>query len=263
MRKFIAFLKVIWQLTITYRGESLVWFILEIIPLLIIISFWQSLLISGRIDSVQFAQLVIYYFLTLVITRLSSVHFEDWVIDDIKDGKISTYLIKPFSYQVFLMANEVTWRFSGIIYLLPIILAISPFISKLNFSPPSLIELVLFILILFIAFLQRYFIGFMIGMAAFWFEQSKSLIHLKWMSEGIFGGAWLPLYFFPTWLQDFSKFTPFYYWYYFPIELVLKKLALSEIIFGLTASVIWVLVLKILAARLWHRALYKYSAVGG
>jgi len=45
----------------------------------------------------------------------------------------------------------------------------------------------------------------MIGMAAFWFDQSKSLIHLKWMSEGIFGGAWLPLYFFPQWLQIFAS----------------------------------------------------------
>jgi ABC-2 type transport system permease protein len=103
----------------------------------------------------------------------------------------------------------------------------------------------------------------MIGMAAFWFDQSKSLIHLKWMSEGIFGGAWLPLYFFPQWLQIFAKFTPFYYWFFFPIELVLKKLSPSEITFGLAASVAWVIILKILTTRLWHKALYKYSAVGG
>ena len=262
MRIFLAFVKATWQLTLAYRGESLVWFILELIPLLIMISFWKSLLVTQHLTADQFSQLTLYYLLTLIISRLTSVHFEDWIIDEIKDGKISTYLLKPFSYQVYLLASEATWRVSGLIYLIPSLVIFIPTLNRISFPTLNFLQIFFFILVLLLAFFQRYFLGFIIGIAAFWFDQSKSLIHLKWMCEGIFGGAWLPLYFFPLWLQNFARFTPFYSWYFFPVELILKPTSLSDFILSFFITLIWTLCLWGLSKTIWAKALSKYSAVG-
>jgi ABC-2 type transport system permease protein len=262
MRKFIAFVKATWQLTLAYRGESLVWFILELIPLLIMISFWNSLVVTHRLAFTQFSQLTLYYLLTLIISRLTSVHFEDWIIEEIKDGKISTYLLKPFSYQIYLLASEATWRISGLVYLVPALIVLVPVLSRINFPSPGITQILFFILVLLLTFFQRYFLGFIIGIAAFWFEQSKSLVHLKWMCEGIFGGAWLPLYFFPLWLQNFARFTPFYSWYFFPVELILKPAVHPDLILNVIITLSWTLGLLWVAKTVWAKALSKYSAVG-
>ena len=262
MRKYIAFAKATWQLTLAYRGESFIWLILEIIPMLIFISFWNSLLITQRITHAQFSHLVLYYLLTLIVSRLTAIHFEDWIIEEIKDGKISRYLLKPFSYKLYLLSSEITWRFSGLIYLLPALLLFIPILSKVEISSPGLLQISGSLLILFLAFLQRYFLGFLIGIAAFWFEQSKSLIHLKWMCEGIFGGAWLPLYFFPDWLQKVARVTPFYSWFFYPLEMLLKPLNASAFVINLALAVFWTLSLWQLSKLLWKKAIVKYSAVG-
>jgi ABC-2 type transport system permease protein len=262
MRKFFAFVQSTWQLTLAYRGESVVWLMLELVPLAIMISFWNSLLISHRLDFNQFSQLTLYYFLSLIISRLTSVHFEDWIIDEIKDGKISTYLLKPFSYQIYLLAHEVTWRLSNLVILIPILIIFAVYLSKIVVPVIYLWQIFLFILILFLAFIQRYFLGFMIGIFAFWFDQSKSLIHLKWMCEGIFGGAWLPLYFFPAWLQNFAQITPFYSWYYFPIQILLKPDDNSNLLTGVLIAVFWTVFLWLASKLLWHKSLAKYSSVG-
>jgi ABC-2 type transport system permease protein len=262
MRKFIAFTKIVWQSTVTYRIESLIWFLLELIPLLIILSFWYSLLSTGRLSPSQFSQLALYYITTLVISRTTSIHFEDWVIDEIKDGRISTYLLKPFSYQIYLLANEVTWRFAGLVYLLPSLLIFVPILKD---SPPIILQSInvfLFVFVIVVSFFQKFILGFIIGIAAFWFDQSKSLVHFKWMCEGIFGGAWLPLYLFPHWLQTVAGLTPFYSWNYFPIQLLFGKSSSAEIISGIILSVFWACLLYLLSKYLWHRALLKYSAVG-
>jgi ABC-2 type transport system permease protein len=262
MRKFLAFTKSTWQLTLAYRGESLVWFMLELIPLFIILSFWNSLLISEHLSQTQFSQLTLYYFITLLISRLTSVHFEDWVIDEIRDGKISKYLLKPFSYQIYLLAHELTWRVSGLVYLLPTLLIFFPVLLKLHVSPPSFIQLLACFTLLFFAFIQRFFLGFIIGNAAFWFDQSKSLVHAKWMCEGIFGGAWLPLYFFPLWLQSVAKFTPFYSWFFYPIELLLKPESLTSFLSVFPLTIFWTLSLWLVSQVIWRLALRKYTAVG-
>lgn len=252
-----------WQESLTYRGETIVWFLLEIIPTLIMISLWNSLYQSGRFSAAQHQQLVIYYLLTLFISRTTASHFEDTMIDQIKDGFVSFFILKPVSLKRALFALEASWRSTGLIYLIPVILFL-PFmvnVSSLNFINLSTI----FTLPLLIIYLytNRFFVSFLITLGAFWFEQAKSLVHLKWMAEGILGGSWLPLFFFPDWWQTIAEFTPFYYWYYFPINLITGRLSGFEIIKGSLISLVWLIFLYICSNIMWVRAVRKYSAAGG
>jgi len=260
MRKFLAFLKIAWQETIAYRAESFVWFILEIVPLIPLISLWSYLEKINQMSHQQSVSLILYYLITIGISRLFSSHFDDWLIDDIKDGKVSSSLLKPFSYKMFLLANETSWRIAGFVYYLPVLAVLLPTVTGSLQTRPILVIISFFVLV--VSYVQRFYISLIIATTAFWIDQSKSLIHFKWMAEGIFGGSWLPLYFFPLWIQTFAKFTPFYSWYYFPIQLMLNLLKPAEIVSGLITSIIWVIALVFFGNLFWKKAINKYSAVG-
>jgi len=250
-------------MTLAYRAESFVWFLIELLPIIPMLSLWNYLRVSGRMSETTAGELSFYYIISLIISRIFSIHYEDWIIDDIKDGTISKNLLKPFSFRVYLLANEVTWRFAGLIYLFPTVLILLPVVVGLKGFSFSIEGFSLALIILVMSFFQKFLVSWLIALSAFWIDQSKFLIHLKWMLEGIAGGAWLPLSFFPIWWQGIAKATPFYSWFYFPIQLILQRLDQGEIIYGFTSSIIWLVVLYLFGNWFWKRAIIRYSSVGG
>jgi len=257
MRQFRAFFTTIWQDTIFYKGESFVWLIMEALPVLVMSSLWTSLEAAGQITSDQSSSLVFYYILTLLISRLASTYFDDWFAEEIKDGRVSRYLLKPISVYVYIMAQQLANRLIGTLYTLPIYW---PTLSTLVTFP----RLAIFFALLSLSYIQKFMFSWIISLTAFWVDQFSILTHFKWILEGVFGGAWLPLSFFPVWWQTTSKFTPFYNWYYFPITLLTTtSVTTSEIISGFSISILWTLVLILAGRVMWKKAIYHYSAVGG
>lgn len=262
MRKYWAFCKTTWQQTMAYRGESLVWFILEAIPMVYMMNLWISLEKLGRISVDTAGWLIAYQFLTLFIARLTANHFDDWVIKDIKDGTISKNLLKPFSYKGYLMANELTWRISGFIYLIPTLMVLIPVRSMFGGVHLQYQQLFFVVVLLITSFFQRFFVSYIITLAAYWFDQASFLIHLKWMLEGLLGGAWMPIEFFPWWVRMIASMTPFYFWFTLPIRGFLQPISINEQLIFVFFSTLWVFLLFVITRWLEKKALFKYSASG-
>lgn len=260
MKKYWTFFTVEWQQALNYRPESLVWFLLELIPLVLMINLSGYLQSTHRLNHVQYSQFILYYIINLIISRISSIHFENGLIDDIKDGKISHGLLKPFSFYWHLLPREASWRLSGLMYIIPPVIILIPLIRTLTLPKFTLSNILIFTFSIMIAYFQRYFVGWLISIPSFWFGQSKVLIHLKWMAEGVFGGAWLPLYLFPLWWQHIASFTPFYYWIYFPTQVLLGNA--KNIPLQIFISIAWMFILYFLSSRFWRLAVKKYSSVG-
>ncbi len=262
MRKFAIFLKLSWQNTLAYREESVVWFILEAVPLTYMISFWINSRTRGNISESQASSLIFYQITSLFVSRFTATHYEEWVIDEIKDGNISNALIKPIPYRIYLLASEVAWKLFGLVYLLPIFICLLPFLSQLK-GLNLIIGQIPFVVVIFsLAFAQRFLVSWLIAISAFWFEQAQSLVHLKWMLEGILGGSWLPIYFYPHWFQTIARITPFYYWYYLPINSLTHSLNSFEKIVNIAFPISWIIALFFLGNWLWHKAIRKFTAVG-
>lgn len=262
MRKLWAFFRVSTHLTLAYRAESLVWFLLEFIGLVPMISLWFYLGKHGLMDAATVSYLVTYFLLVVLISRLTSSNFDDSVIEEIKDGNISPMLLKPFSYHTYLFINEATWKIFGLVYLAPAILILWLSLGGFVISSIQPVFILPAIVILLISFFQRLWVSWIIAITAFWVQQSNALVHLKWMLEGTFGGSWLPLLFFPMWFQSLARFTPFYYWYSYPIDLLLGKMSLGNFIPSLLIHLFWLGVLWWSGKKMWLQAVKKYSAIG-
>ncbi len=261
MRKYWRFFTVEFQQSVNYRPEAFVWFLLELAPMLIMVNLSGYLQSTGRLNHQQYSQFILYFVVNLYVSRLTAVHFEDNLIDDIKDGKISSGLLKPFSFYWHLLFREFSWRLSGLMYLIPTFLLLIPLINTLILPHTTPGIILALIPALVIAYLQRYFLGWIISLPAFWFDQSKVLVHLRWMAEGILGGAWLPLYLFPAWWQSFARLTPFYYWFYFPTQLFLGNI--TNIAGQFLIAILWVFILYFISSWFWNFAVKSYSSVGG
>lgn len=262
MKKYIGFAKVIWQQTLEYRAESLVWFVNEIVGVVPMIFLWLYMQGSGRLSPDQASKLIVYSILSLLISRFTTSDFEMWFANEIKDGKLSTRLLKPYSIQGLLLTHEAVWRLSGMIYLIPLLFVIYATLgSTINFAD-VLLKFSLSIPLMVIIFISHYQVSFLISSTAFWIEQSSALSHLKWMLAGIFGGAWFPLYFLPNAFVNIAKFTPFYYWYYFPIQLITGVLKTPEIIQSFLAIIVWILLLVGINKYVWKKGIRYYGASG-
>ena len=261
IRKLLAIFAINWSENIYMRGESIIWFLLELIPTMYIILLWQSMQRNGSIDEKQYTFMLVYQIVTMVIARLTGSHFESWVIDNIKEGKISKSLLQPIPYPIFLFVLEAVWRLFGFLYFIPIIVMISFTWGNIFLQEIIWKNMGWFLLFMALSYIQRYLVSILIICAGCWTERAQALSHLKWILEGVLAGSWLPLTFYPLWIQKISSFTPLYYWYHIPSQIVMIK-DFSNIFGFLFGSILWVIILGIFAYFAWKRSLKHYSAVG-
>ncbi|MGE4182923.1 MAG: ABC-2 family transporter protein, partial [Limisphaerales bacterium] len=90
------------QSTLVYRVNFLVRALFGLIPLLALILLWRAIF-EGRTEAslggYQLAEVVTYYLVVNVVVALTAVTEDDWQIAaDIKDGRVSQFLLKPIDY---------------------------------------------------------------------------------------------------------------------------------------------------------------------
>ena len=263
MRKFWEYYRINLTERFTSQTESIIWFLTETVPVLAMTSLWKTLEISGQISHQRAGELTLYYILSMFITRTVSTYFEEWMIDEIKDGHFSFNLLKPISIRFYLFAHQLASRTNGTIYTIPIFIILAPYYLPTLLSVISGYKITIFGLMMIITFAQKFMTSWLISLASFWIDQASALNHLKWVCEGVFGGSWLPLTFFPIWWQNISKFTPFYTWYYFPINyLTSKSVSTIDLFWAFGSSIVWLILLIIFGEYFWRKSIKRYSAVG-
>lgn len=263
MKKFFAFCSAHLQNTYAARGERLVWVFIDAIPAFSMLQLWGYMERTGRMSPEQTAHLSVYYIMTLVISRLTSCHFEDWLTKDIRDGKMSVVFVRPIAYPVFLIAGELMWRLTGMLYLIPLFFVLGIKISYLNLLVFDGATYGIIALALVISFFIRFLMSWMISLAAFWIDEATFLSHFKWGLEGFLGGYWLPLMFMPAQIQTLAMYSPFYLWYYVPIQLLTGNIRWQETGIHIGVGIVWLIVCAGASWMLWKQAIKKYSAVGG
>lgn len=239
----------------------MVWMLLEFIPTMYIIFLWQSMNRSGSVSDKQYIFMLVYQIVTLIIARLAASHFESWVVDDIKNGKMSRPLLQPVPYPVFLFVLEAVWRVFGFVYLIPVLLVVAFVWGNIFVSAIIWQNIGWFAVFIILSYIQRFCISLLIASVGFWVEQAQALSHFKWMLEGVLAGSWLPLVLYPAWIQKISSFTPLYYWYHVPSQIIMNP-DFTNLPLLLGGSVFWAVILLAISSFVWKKSIRHYSAVG-
>ncbi|MFZ5989702.1 MAG: ABC transporter permease [Bacillota bacterium] len=262
MRAYLEFVRKSFQNNIVYRIDYFAGVINTLIIIFVNISIWKAIYEEEEVfGGVQFRVLMTYIVLGFLIQCIFMM--DEYLVESkVKSGLISSDLLKPISFRLYLFSyNLGTLIFRLVMQLLPTLLIA---IVVFGLLPPFSVSMaVYFIISVTLGYLVLYNLNFIIWVSSFWFYFTFSLITIKDAAVMIFSGALLPLWFMPQWLVDFIKFTPFDSIYFTPISIYLGQMPRDEIIMSMTRQGIWILILFCIGQVLWKAASKKLVVQGG
>lgn len=226
--------------------------------------FWGGATSGGRtIDEWTFPMLASYYLYVMVALVLTMSHIEPDVANiDIKEGGISPYLLKPFSYYWLKLFYELPYRvIQGVMGF--IALGIVAFVAKdlLVFTTsPQTISLVFLMLIL--AFILSFTFKMIIGLLAFWITELRGLFEVVEVLIMILGGTLMPISLYPELLQQIASFLPISYVIYYPVIAMQGQLSIIESVQIIGIQILWIIALGIIYKIMWRNGVKEYSAIG-
>lgn len=263
MRKYFALARAEWLDALNNRGEIFLWIVLELSPIFVMASLWLSNKANATNLGYSFSQLITYYIVVVIISRLTNHYFDQSTQDEIRDGTFSRFLLKPLSFPISFIAPSIGGKLFHFLFLfLPVILAIS-FVLKGNIVYPSALNFFLFIASIVAAFMLQYAFSVVITSVAFYLEQASAFMHVKWVLENVAGGYMIPITIYPGWAQNILNVLPFKYLYFIPAQIYLGKLSLNSALTQLLVAYVWVFILVFVSHAFWANGVRRYSGVGG
>lgn len=263
MRAFKAYptlLRAYWARALEYRGQSIIWILSSVLPL-IMMTVWLSIAgETGEVGSYDRVGFISYYLAVTLLRRLVGVWII-WDIDrDIRQGLLSPQLLRPI--------DPVHMHFSRILALRPLqLLLVGPpvvvaallFGAQYDLRPFSLL---LVLVAIFGAMCIEFFVQMAVGALGFWITQAVAVAEIWFYARALLSGWIIPIDLFPEAIVNWLRYLPFRYVLSFPIEMLLGLLSLPEIGVGLLLQYGWLAAIFGLYWLLWQRGLRQYGAVG-
>ncbi len=206
------------------------------------------------------------YFVTLLVLQFFVSAFnEDYQIsEDIRNGLINQFLLKPINYfgyrfSIFVAARIVT----GALVLIPLAVAMPVLYHSLTF-PLEPWRIAVGLPAMALSAMIQFSIAYCFGLLTFWFLEIQGFVILSMAIETVLGGQMFPLDLLPHWAYAIAKFLPFFYQMYFPAAIFTGRLSDGAAIAqGFAIQATWVVVLLAFNQWLWVRGLRRHTAVGG
>lgn len=253
------------QSNIVYRWNFGIRAVFSLFHLAFVFILWGAAF-SGQTEIGGFSlnETLTYFIVILMMQFFIGAFNEDYQIsEDIRNGLINQFLLKPINYYVYRLSVFVAARLvSGSLVLIPLLLAL-PLIKEHIVLPEELWRLAYGLPAMLMAALIQFTIAYIFGLLTFWFLEIQSFIILSLAVETILGGQIFPLDLMPAWFFRVSQWLPYYYQMYFPTAIFTGRLDQASAAGGLLIQLAWVLALIGLAQLLWTRGLRRHTAVGG
>ena len=248
-----------------FRAESMLHLFLENLHVFVVFLIWRLAYIGhDQINGYTLSQMIEFYLLYGVLSNSIGAHFEESRVQEIRQGKIDFFLIRPVSYLWELFLAHLGGKLHYFTISFPAIAVIFWLLSQVfhvEFSTLSTLQWIEFIGLFLSAFLFEFLLGLIIVLCGFWLEGADGLVHFKWFVMAMCGGTIVPKPFMPTWLRSLVEQLPFQYVFAVPIELVQHNRLLTQndvLYLSLTFGFLFLLVLV-----LWRHAVKRYSSAGG
>lgn len=258
--KYLVLIRRSIGIMLEYRVSMLIWMLSASFPL-VMLAVWLSLAKDGPIGGYTAGDFVAYYLLGFYMRQMTAV-WVAWELDyDIRHGDMNTKLLHPLhpihEYISFNLGDKVL---RGLVFT-PIVVLVAWLLPGVTLVVTPL-NLAFFVLALIGAWAMRYFTQFSLGLLSFWFSQALVLTDVFWMLFLLFGGGLAPIDLLPEPLRTLAYILPFRFMMSFPIEIMMGRLTVNEILIGLGSVVIWIVVLVSIQRVLWARGMRRFGAFG-
>jgi len=179
----------------------------------------------------------------------------------VREGQVALDLVRPAPFINQLLAYQVGATVAAV----PAIILALPFAIVVGGiqAPQSLMAGLLYIVSLALGYLVAILMGLIIGLTAFWTMELGGVLVIYTFANQFFGGALIPLWFFPPLLRRVADLLPFQAQAFIPLSMYTGQLDGAQAAQALVLQLFWVVILFGLASLLWRRALYRVVIQGG
>lgn len=215
---------------------------------------------GGEVGGYTPGEFAAYYIVWTLVRNMNIVFTPYGWEQRIRHGGISGALLRPLHPLHFDIAYFGGWKFVVILMWLPIAaVLILVFRPTLN---PSLLEIGVFALAIWGAYLIRSMFLWLLGMISFWTTRVSALFELYFAGELLLSGRLVPMSLLPPWARQLGTFLPFQWTFGYPIEALVGQLATEALLGGLAIQLLWIVIGAVLVRLMWGVAVRRYSAVG-
>lgn len=263
--KWWATFRVSWTQYLAYKLNFLLLIIGPVVVFFFIrYNLWKSIYTLEGITTLQgydFPTMLTYQVWVMIIGFLGQGYNGRNLAEDIRLGRISAYLIYPFSFWRFHAGNFLA--FQGIQILVSVVTLVAVVFQgwvPLNSAGAALDILSGFLYTLCVGFFW-FQMSYIIGIMAFWLEETWVIRVMMVTLSQFFSGALLPLEIFPEVLQRALSYLPFPYLTHVPVKLFMGAYDGSLLTaYGMLGF--WTLVLLWVGRLLWQKGIGNYTAAG-
>lgn len=256
-------IKVHWSNLLVYRTNFILMIVGPVLVFMFVkVSLWYSIFqgdMTKVIGNYTLSEMLSYHLWTMVVMLISRSYNFGKLSEDIRLGKVSTYLIYPFSLWEFQAASFVgrfCVQFIIALFTLGTLFWVFP-----QFFPGVPLEgffkgLALCLVVGIFWFSLQY----LIGLLAFWLEETWVIAVISETVFQLLSGNIIPLDLFPQWAEKLLAYTPFPYITFFPVKVFMgAEVDFTSVIVNL---IFWILLLNILVAMVWRIGLKLYTGAG-
>jgi ABC-2 type transport system permease protein len=246
-----------------YRAANYFYMLGMIAEPVIYLVVWSTIARSsgGAVNGITAGQFAAYYIVWTLVRNMNIVFgapFWEWRI---REGNFSGQLLRPLHPIHYDIAYFAGWKVVVVAMWIPIALVLS-----LIFHPdlhPSALEVVVFVLAIWGAYLLRTAVQETIGMLNFWTTRGAAVFDLYMATELLLSGRLVPLQLMPGWVQTLANFLPFKWTFGFPIESLVGSMSTRSLLLGLGAQALWIVGCFTAFRFAFRVAIRHFSAVGG
>jgi ABC-2 type transport system permease protein len=260
---YLATMRMAIQTQIQYRAANYFYMLGMVAEPIIYLVVWTTIAEQqgGSVEGLTAGYFAAYYIVWTLVRNMNIVFGAPYWEHRIREGELSRDLLRPVLPLHFDIAYFAGWKFVVILFWIPLAVGLS-----LVFDPtldPRAAEIAVFAVAIWGAYLIRTMLQESLGMLCFWTTRGAAIFDLYMTTELLLSGRLVPMPLMPDWVQDIARFLPFQYAFYFPIESLVGDLSNAELLEGLTAQLIWILIGLAIFRVAWKHAVKRYSAVGG
>lgn len=260
--KYLAVARLRLMGALMYDRDVLVRCVFMVVALVVFVQLWTatyratgSVLVGGF----RLADLVWYLVITEVIA-LSTPRVAQTIDTEVRSGDVAYALARPYSYPLYHLA---AW-WGETILRLPVNALLGSIVALLAVGPPHLTPIGFLLTLVFggAAITLKGMFEILIGLTAFWVEdtQPAEWIYGKFLIT--IGGLFLPLDLFPDWLAAISRALPFASITYAPARAFVSTDWSTLVSVG-AMQLVWLVLGWLILVAVFGRATHRLVAHGG
>ncbi len=216
---------------------------------------------TGSINGISAGEFAAYYIVWTLVRNMNVVFGGPYWEWRIREGYLSGQLLRPLHP----LHYDLAWFAGSKVVVIALWLPIAAGLY-LAFDPlidPSLLEIAVFAVAIWGAYLIRTMFMSAIGMLCFWTTRGGAVFDLFMTTELLLSGRLVPLPLMPDWAETAAWFLPFQWAFYFPIDALVGDRSTASLLGGLVIQAAWIGIGLGIFALAWRAAIKRYSAVSG